>query len=74
MDYYSVLSNKYQKDIDRIRRQNANLAILNDDRIAVIVQSDHTAVLGIQFWTEEMIQQGESKNTDKTMSFFIDRL
>ncbi len=46
----------------------------NLERIAVMVSTEYEPnklTIGIQFWTPEMIDAGESENTDKTISRYI---
>lgn len=57
--------------------QNRNFSKTCNGRIAVICLTPYEknkATYGIQFWTDEMIEIGTSKNTDNSISTFIEKL
>lgn len=68
---------KIDNSIEDIRYSHRKLAKNPNGRIAVIVLTPYTkdrATYGVQFWTPQMIQNGKSENTDKTISEYIETL
>lgn len=68
---------KYTNTIKSVRESCAKIEKKNNGRIAVVVATNRSArksSYGIQFWTPEMILMGESKNTDNTVSKFVETL
>ena len=63
--------------IAEIKESHQNVARISGDRVAVIVQnsvSPRRSILGVQFWTKEMIAAGSTVNTDHTPSIFVEVL
>ena len=60
------------KTIQEIKETHKRLSKELGGVIAVIVKNGRS--LGVQYWTPEMIDKGESLNTDNTKSVFIERL
>ncbi len=63
--------------IAKCREEHRSLQRQAGDRVPVIVASkydDGPHVLGVQYWTAEMILAGISANTDHTQSAFVDYL
>ena len=59
------------------REAHANVQKIQGDRIAVIVLqfvSKRRSILGVQFWTQEMIHKGVNLNSDRTESQFVELL
>ena len=68
---------KAKIEIQRLKKSWNNKSNLVGDRLAVIAYTEYEKgkfVYGIQFWTQEMIDQGVSINTDRTESIFIEQL
>ncbi len=65
------------KKLDEIRSESFKAPAKQGDRIAVIVRTPMTRTyehFGIQYWTREMIEKGQSQNTDKLISYFCEVL
>ena len=63
--------------IEEIKASHQNVTRFSGDRVAVIVQtilSLRRSILGVQFWTKEMIAKGSNVNTDYTQSLFVEML
>lgn len=59
----------------QVREGMNNKTFSISDRTPVIVTipvSKRKQDLGVQFWTNEMIEKGESLNTDNTVSKFVE--
>lgn len=68
---------KIDNSIDEVRNSGSKLSKSLNGRIPVIVLtivSKDCSTYGIQFWTPEMIEVGNSKNTDNTISTFVENL
>lgn len=69
---------KYCNTIEEVREGDIKAKALNGNgRTAVIVETEFSPGVsnyGTQFWTDEMIKAGISKNTDKTISTFVEKL
>ena len=70
-----------QKEINEIKKSHSKLTKEINGRIAVAVATRYydkencVAIgCGIQYWTEQMIKQGCSINTDGTKSIFLEKL
>lgn len=65
-----------EAQLAKVREEHKNLSKHEGDRTAVIVSSNINgpALLGVQYWTEEMIKEGVSTNTDGTKSYLYDYL
>lgn len=60
--------------INEVREDHKNVSHVVGDRVAVITQtfiSKRKFTLGVQFWTNNMIDLGVSKNADLTVSKLI---
>lgn len=64
--------------VDIVRNEHLNLSKYSNGRYAVIVKTvslnEDVFTYGVQYWTKEMIQQKQSKNTDHSISSFIENL
>lgn len=59
--------------IEQIREEHKNVAN-RDGLTAVIVKTYYSARkfnMGVQFWNEQMINDGKSVNSDRTTSTFV---
>ena len=68
---------KATNTIKEVRKSSLKITKESNGRIAVIVLTPYSARkadYGIQFWTPEMIENGTSKNSDNTVSTFIEKL
>jgi len=68
---------KANNTISETRQSGAKLTKESNGRTAVIVLTPYSARkanYGIQFWTPEMIAAGTAKNSDNTISTFIENL
>ena len=68
---------KATNTIQQIIEESSNIERIVNDRIAVIVLTNFSArkaIYGVQFWTSEMISNGQSINTDNTISRYIQTL
>lgn len=76
-DYsFSALSRQFERDIEEIRKSHKGFLLVDSERIPVIVQTvtPLSNKLSVQYWTEDMIKEGEAANGDQTISYFVDRL
>lgn len=68
---------KATNTINEVRESGLKLTKESNGRIAVIVLTPYSARkanYGIQFWTSEMIKLRYSKNTDNSISTYIEKL
>ena len=68
---------KVQNTIQQVRNSSTKISKESNCRISVIVETPYStikSVYGVKFWTKEMIETGMSKNTDNTVSKFIEIL
>lgn len=62
------------RSLEEVRKDHINSKIprIAGDRFAVIV--DTNTYLGVQYWTQQMIDAGSSTNSDKSVSVFVCKL
>ena len=68
---------KAQNTIQEVRNSSTKISKESNGRTSVIVETPYSArksVYGVQFWTREMIAAGVAKNTDNTVSRFVEIL
>ena len=64
-------------DLQEIRNDHKKLSKIIGDRYAVIVKtqlSPRKMILGVQYWTSQMILEKIQKNTDNSTSTFVEKL
>ncbi len=65
------------RNASQVRHAHMNVPAITNDRVAVIVTTKLSArksIMGVQFWTREMIEAKTSTNSDRTVSTFIEHL
>jgi hypothetical protein len=62
--------------INEVRQSHSKLNKTVNGRIAVIVKTTcwGESIIGVQYWTPDMIAKGFSINSDKTVSKFLEKL
>jgi hypothetical protein len=65
--------------IEQVRQDHAGVPRIINGRVAVIVRhsikpNSKRYIMGVQFWTHEMIKQKQRANTDGTIAEFLEIL